>query len=103
MELTIFAKRRTTNEGKTFYSYLSTLKRKDGTEQLVSVKFRDEAGSPKPEKCPMNILVDKTAANLATRDYVRESTGEVVKSYTLWVSKWKEGAAYVDKSLDDFV
>lgn len=102
MELTIFAKRRTTNEGKTFYTFLSKLKRKDGTEQIASIRFRDEAGSPKPENCPMNISVDKKDANLTTSNYVNEVTGEVSNYYTLWVSKWKEGATYVDHSLDDF-
>lgn len=103
MEITIYAKRRTSNEGKTFYSYLSTLTRKDGTTQTVSVKFRDEAGNPKPENCPMNIKFDRGAANLATREFVREDTGEIGLSYTLWVSCWEQGTPFVDHSLDDFV
>ena len=102
MEITIYAKKRTTNEGKSFFSYLSILTRKDGTKQTVSVKFRDECGSPKPEKCPMNIKFDKGNANMTTREFTREDTGEVVKSYTLWVSEWEQGAPFVDHSLDDF-
>ena len=102
MEITIFAKKRTTADGKPFYGYLSTLTRKDGTKQTVSVKFRDECGNPKPEKCPMNIVFNKGAANLATREFVREDTGEVGTSFTLWVSAWEPGTPYVDTSLDDF-
>lgn len=102
MEITIYAKKRTTTEGKTFFSYLSTLTRKDGTKQTVAVKFRDEAGNPKPEKCPMNIKFSTGAANLSTREYVREDTGGVGTSYTLWVSAWEQGAPFVDHSLDDF-
>lgn len=102
MQIAVFAKRRTTEEGKTFYSYLSTLTKKDGTKQTVAVKFRDEAGNPKPERCPMNVIIDKSNANLATREYVNEDTGEVCTSYTLWVSAWTEGAPYVDASLDDY-
>ena len=102
MEITIYAKKRTTNEGKTFFSYLSTLTRKDGTKQTVSVKFRDDAGNPKPENCPMNIKFDRGSANMATREFVREGTGEVGTSYTLWVSAWEQGAPFVDHSLDDF-
>ena len=102
MEITIYAKKRTTTEGKTFYSYLSTLTRKDGTKQTVSVKFRDECGSPKPEKCPMNVKFDKGSANMTTREFTREDTGDVVTSYTLWVSKWEQGDPFVDHSLDDF-
>lgn len=102
MELTIYAKKRTTHEGKTFYSYLSTLTRKDGTELTVSVKFRDSAGSQKPENCPMNIVFDKCDANLSSKKFIREDTGEPGTSHTLWVSKWNEGSPFVDTSLDDF-
>ena len=102
MEITIYAKKRTTAEGKTFFSYLSNLTRKDGTVQTVSVKFRDECGSPKPEKCPMNIKFEKGAANLSTRNFTREDTGEISLSYTLWVSRWEQGTPFVDHSLDDF-
>jgi hypothetical protein len=102
MEIAIFAKKRTTADGKTFFSYLSTLTRKDGTKQTVSVKFRDEAGNPKPENCPMNIKFEKGSANMATREFIREDTGETGLSYTLWVSRWEPGAPFVDHSLDDF-
>lgn len=102
MNITIYAKKRITTEGKTFYSYLSTLTRKDGTKQGVSVRFRDEAGNPKPEKCPMNIIVDKSAANLVVKQYTNDETGETGNSYTLWVSEWKQGEPFVDHSLDDF-
>ena len=102
MEITIFAKKRTTDEGKTFYSYLSTLTRKDGSKQTVSVKFRDDAGKPKPENCPMNIKFDKGSANMATKEFIREDTGEPSISYTLWLTSWEVGTPFVDHSLDDF-
>lgn len=102
MEITVYAKKRTTGEGKVFFSYLSRLPKKDGTVQTVSVKFRDDAGNPKPEKCPMNVIIDKHDANLATKDIVMEDSGEVVTSYTLWVSAWREGAPFVDTSLDEY-
>lgn len=102
MEITIYAKKRSTTEGKTFYSYLSRLPRKDGTELTVSVKFRDEAGNPKPEKCPMNIQFNKRDANLAKHEFVREDTGECGMSYTLWISAWEQGTEFVDHSLDEF-
>ena len=102
MEITIYAKKRTTSEGKSFYSYLSNLTRKDGTKQTVSVKFRDDCGNPKPENCPMNIKFDKSDANMATREFVRDDTGLVGTSYTLWVSAWEIGTPFVDYSLDDF-
>lgn len=104
MELTIFAKKRTTKEGKTFYTYLTTMKRKDGTELTTSIKFRDDCGSPKPEHCPVNIVVDKANANLSTRAFVREDNGEMDTSYTLWVSAWELNTVnpFVDHSLDEF-
>lgn len=102
MEITIFAKKRTASDGKSFYSYLSTLTRKDGTKQTVSVKFRDGAGNPKPENCPMNIKFDKSEANMTAKAFTREDSGETGFSYTLWVSRWEQGAPFVDHSLDDF-
>lgn len=102
MKATIFAKRRKTFDGRSFYGYLTTLTHKDGTEVTVSVKFRDTCGTPKPEDCPVNIVFDKSAANLSKHTYVVESTGEVGVGYTLWVSDWQEGEPYVDTSLDDY-
>lgn len=102
MEITIYAKKRNAADGKSFYSYLAILTRKDGTKQTVSVKFRDEAGNPKPEKCPMNVKFDKGNANMATKEFIREDTGEAATSYTLWVAAWEPGTPFVDHSLDDF-
>ena len=89
MEITIYAKKRHSKEGKMFYNYLSTLTRKDGTKQSVTVKFRDECGNPRPENCPMNIRFE------------RDGVSGI--SYTLWISKWEQIGEYVDHSLDDFV
>ena len=107
-EISIFAKKRTSSDGKPFVTYLSTLVRKGGEKVPVEVKFADEAGSPKPESCPCNIIVEK--ANMQDRKYVvdavDESTGAVYKenrvAKRLWVSKWKNGSAYVDHSMDDY-
>ena len=69
---------------------------------MVSVKFRDDAGNPKPENCPMNIKFNKCDANMATREFTRKDTGEIGLSYTLWISRWEQGSPFVDHSLDDF-
>lgn len=103
MTITVFAKKRTTKDGKkTFYSYLSALKKIDGTEQTVSVKFREECGEPDPKTCPCNIIVERKDCNLSTADFVNEETGEIGQSFTLWVTAWKQGEVYVDHSLDDY-
>ena len=99
----IFAKKRTTKEGKTFYSFLTTMKKKDGSEEIAQVKFRDKCGSPDPEKCPINIVFDKANANMSRREYVREDTGEIVDQLTMWVSAWEEGEPYIDTSMDDYI
>lgn len=102
MTVTVFSKKRTTSEGKTFYTYLATLKKKDGTEQTVTVKFRDECGAPEPKTCPCNIIVEKGDCNISMSEFVSEKTGEVGQSFALWVTAWKPGAVYVDHSLDDY-
>ena len=102
MNLTIFAKKRTSSEGKTFYTYLTTLRKKDGEELRCTVKFRQDCGNPKGEDCPMNIIVPKSGANLSVERYTDDETGELLEAARLWVSEWKKGEAYVDHSLDEF-
>lgn len=101
-EITIFSKRRQTAEGRVFYTYITTLPKKDGSTQTMGVKFRDECGAPKPEKCPMNIVVEREHMNISQKSYTDNESGEIGISYTLWVSAWTEGTKYVDHSLDDF-
>lgn len=100
-EITIFSKKRTNKEGRTFYNYLTRLTRKStGEIQMFSVKFRDDK-APDPDKCPMNIIVKKEDMNAAQRDYIR-TDGNPGVGYTLWVADYKPGSPYVDHSLDDF-
>lgn len=103
MELTIFAKKRLTKEGKTFYTYLTTLTRKDGSTLTAAVKFRESCGIPKPEQCPMIIIVEKSAANLSIKEMTTDE-GNMFSSATLWVSDWMlSDRKYEDHSLDDFM
>lgn len=103
MEITIYSKKRHRADGKDFYIYFSTLFRPDGSNQPVTVKFRECCGNPKPEKCPMNITFEKKDANLHSHEFVREDTGETGIQYTLWISDWTEGSPFIDHSLDEFV
>lgn len=102
MELSIFAKKRQTREGKSYNIYVARMPKKNGEVIPVRVKFREEAGVPRAESCPMNIIINKEDCNMAKTEYVREDTGEVGTSYTLWVTKWQKGSDYVDTSLDEF-
>lgn len=101
MEISIFAKRCQSREGKTFYKYLSTLTTRTGERWPVQVKFREDCGTPKPDQCPMNIVVTKDQCNLSTREYTREDTGEIGKTRTLWLNGWEPGSPYADHSMDD--
>lgn len=103
LKLAVFAKKRTTKEGKVFYSYLATLRKKTGEEEVAQIKFRDVCGNPDPEKCPINLIIPRGKANLSTREFVREDTGEIVEQKVLWVSEWTEGEPYVDTSLDEYM
>ena len=103
MEITVFSKKRQGQDGRSFDSYIGRLHKKDGTELTVGIQFRKECGNPKAELCPMNIIVDKSNANLSTKVIgTNEDTGEAIFGHTLWISKWTEGPKYVDHSLDDF-
>ena len=101
MKLLIFSKKRTANDGKVFYNYLSTLVRKSTGEAIpIQVKFRQECGAPDPHTCPCYILVEKTDANLTSREILTDDNS-VKKVNTLWVSTWKNGGDYIDHTLDD--
>lgn len=101
MEITIFSKRRTSKDNKTFFQYLTTLTKKDDTTEVLRVCFRN-VDAPKPESCPRNIIVERDNSNIATRHYTDNSTGELKTSRTLWVSAWEPGTEYIDHSLDDY-
>ena len=100
VQLTIFAKKRNTKEGREFTSYLTRLTRKDGTSQTMSVKFKDGEG-PGLDACPMNIEVEREDINVSKKDYLNDD-GETLVSYTLWVKAWSEGSPWIDASLDEF-
>lgn len=104
MEITLYAKRRTTTDGKkTFFSFLTTLTKKDGTPLTCSVKFSGKDNSePDPAECPMNIIIFKEDCNLAQESYTDNKTGEVRDSYKLWVKKWIHGSEWRDTSMDEF-
>ena len=107
MRVVIFAKKRTTKDGKPFTAYVTKLTKKDGEEITAGVRFREECGSPKDSECPCYIEVDKSDANLATKTFetTDPETGEIkdVISRTLWITAWeKSSEEYVDHSLDDF-
>ena len=105
MEITIFAKKRTTKEGKIFYNYLGKLKKKDGTEITAQIKFREACGNPNAADCPMNINIAKEHCNFSPKEVKVEENGEL-KTYTrneLWVEAWEKGSEYVDHSMDDFI
>lgn len=101
MELTVFAKKRTTKEGKLFYTYLTQLTRiEDGEPVTVQAKFL-EGLAPKADDCPLNIIVDKEKANLATKKIETED-GEIT-SRTLWIKEYRiSEIPFEDTSLDDY-
>lgn len=102
MEITIFAKKRTSSEGKPFTAYLSTLTKKSGEKLICSVRFCEDCKTPKAEECPMNIVLQKGDCNLSQREYTDENSGETRYSSTLWVKAWKPGKPYEDTSMDEF-
>lgn len=102
MEISIFAKNRKIKEGRSFTVYISSLKKKDGTEVPCNVKFNQSCTPPKPEACPCNIIIAKEHCNVSKRRYLNESTGEILDAYTLWVNQYAAGGEYVDHSMDDF-
>lgn len=104
MLLNVFAKKRTGRDGKVFYNFLSTLTKKDGEQETVQLKFREDAVLPNASKCPMIISVDKSDANLIKKMVTIEKDGEAkeIEQRTLWISKYDYIGDYVDRSLDAY-
>lgn len=106
MKALIFAKKRKTSEGKEFYGYIATLTKKDGSEETIGCKFKEECGNPKPDSCPLYIEFDKDGGNISTKhETVVNEVGEEskVERKTLWISKYIiSEEKYVDTSLDDY-
>lgn len=111
MKITLFAKKRTTKEGKQFAVYLSTLTKNDGTNVPVTVHFKQSAGLPNPDKCPCVVEFDRKTANLSKKErhFAKTDvvTGEMYEETAvdnqLWLSAYSIlDGEYVDNSLDDF-
>lgn len=98
--LAIFAKHIRTSDND-FFSYLTTLPKKDGTEVTMQVKFRKKCGAPDGEICPRMIAVNRKDMNF-TKDEWDTEDGKHIVANTLWVSKWQDAGEYIDTSLDDF-
>lgn len=100
IEITIFGKRRKSKEGREFVTYFTELTNKNtGEVEKISVKFREECGSPK--QMPCNIRIAKGDCNIAPRHY-EDAEGVDRETKDLWVSKWEPGSEYVDHSMDDY-
>lgn len=103
MKINVFGKKRTSKDGRTFYTYLSTLTKKDGSEVSVEVKFKEECGNPK--NVPCTIEFDKKDANYSEKveTYVDDNMEEKETTRRrLWVNKYTE-STYIDESMNDFV
>lgn len=106
MKVTIFSKKVKTNDGRSFNVFVSSLPKKDGTSQYVTVKYsgQDKNKEFDSNKCPFIIEVDKSDAHMSSKSFTDKTTGEIRKNYTLWIKDYKESdEVYVDHSLDDFI
>lgn len=102
MKITIYAKKKQTKDGKTYYIYLSSLTNKNTGETIpCRVKFRMDCGQPDPHTCPRIIEFDKKDGNMSASAYTTDE-GETRISNTLWIARWKDCGEFVDTSLDDF-
>ena len=101
-EITIYSKKKQTKDGsRSFYSYYGRIRKKNGEEIPVEVKFREPCTKPDGAHCPMNILIDKDGASLSQKEVTIAETEERKTVYKLWLSAWQPGGVYEDHSMDD--
>lgn len=103
MEITVYAKKRHTNEGKVFFTYLTTLTKKTGEKITAEVKFKESCEQFKADFCPCNITFERSKANFTCKTIPVKTTGETIISNVLWLSEWSMGSEYIDHSMDEFI
>lgn len=101
MQITIYAKKRTSKDGRSFYNFLTRLTNQKTMETITPQVRFNEGEAPKPEDCPINIVVPKGSSSLSTRTFTDRNGGQGI-GYTLFVKEWQAGDPYVDHSMDDF-
>lgn len=98
MKVTVFAKRIQKKDGTKFTGYVSKLRRHDGTEDYVRVRFNE--GTVLPQSFPA--IIEVTGANLQTK-HITAQDGSEYDRKTLWIKSYTPtGEEYVDHSLDDY-
>ena len=103
MRINVFAKARTTRDGKPFTAYVGRLTNSTTGESVtVGIRFRQDCGAPRMDDCPCVVEVEKKHANLDTREIINPETGDITISRTLWVNAWEMVGEYEDHSLDDY-
>lgn len=105
MKTTVFAKKVKTNDGKSFFTFVTSLEKKDGSKQYMKVMYSGDDKNKKfdSEDCPVVIEFDRNNANISTTAYTTKD-GEERKQYTLWLKDYTVSEEkFVDHSLDDFI
>lgn len=105
MKTTVFAKKVKTNDGKSFFTFVTSLEKKDGSKQYMNVMYSGDDKNKKfdSEDCPVVIKFDRNNANISTTTYTTKD-GEERKRYTLWLKDYTVSEEkFVDHSLDEFI
>lgn len=104
MNITVFRKMITPKNGnKPFAKYVTTITDKNGNTYYCEVKFR--TGGSLPNDFPCNMEIDKTRANLTSKNVSytdKDGNDKTTTRNTLWVSEIKVITPYIDHSLDNF-
>lgn len=105
MKATVFAKKVKTHDGKSFFTFVTSLPKKDGTSQYMKVMYsgNDKNKRFDSDSCPVVIEFEKKDANISATAYTTKE-GVKEKIYTLWIQDYKvSDEKFVDHSLDDFI
>ena len=103
MKLTIYATLKRKQNGSEYYLYSTTLTKADGERQYATVRSPKTVQLPAPNKCPMNVIIEKADSHLKHEYW--EDDGKSGYNHILWVNKWTEDTEnpFRDTSLDDYI
>ena len=98
--IAVYAKNMEARNGNKWVKYIARLNRKDGSAEVVDVKFTKGCDAPAKQDCPRNI--EATVCNMSQKHYTKND-GTAGLRKILWIDAYVDHGKSEDHSLDEYV